>query len=211
TTLGRFDLYFGTQDNNLWASGDDGATWINPVGHEGFYIEQQHRVAAAADSKTTFTACSPCVNFVADPLFTNVAVWPDVTTPPTGNPKIVRGSSRVQGVDPTGAGAFTKGLAVTTNVGSSWAQYANIPQDRKDIPKLSDPGLVPVLYHSIRTGFDPARNFDIDTLARVVEKLSAPGASVSFPLMKNCGGLGINLTNLVWYQVFGVDPGYTQH
>jgi len=209
TGLTRYDLYFGTQDNNLFASGNMGGTWINPVCCEGFFIELQHRVAVAADSKTTFVTCGACIDLFSDPLFTGVAGWPDVTSPPVANPKFVRQALRVQGVDSTAA--FARGFAATGNLGLTWSQYATFPEDRRDLPKLSNPWLLPVLYQSIRTGWDATRGFEIDHFARIVKRFFGAGAFVTYPLMNNFGGLGINPTMFAWYQVFGVDPGNTLH
>jgi photosystem II stability/assembly factor-like uncharacterized protein len=209
TALARYDLYFGTQDNNLLASGNLGSTWINPVCCEGFFIESQHRVATAADSKTTFVTCGACVNLLADPLFTNVVLWPNPTSA-TGAPKIVRKLFHVQTVD-SGPAFLARGSAVTRNLGATWGQYASFLEDPRDIPKLSDPGFFPVLYQPIRTGWDVTRGFEINHLARVVKTFFGGGGFVTYPLMNNFGGLGINPTMFAWYQVFGVDPGNTQH
>jgi photosystem II stability/assembly factor-like uncharacterized protein len=210
TSLPRYDLYFGTQDNSLWASGNMGTSWIDANQGEGFFIGTQHRVATAADSKTTFAACGPCANYIAGPLFTGVAPWPDATTPPVGNPQIVRKSFHVQAVD-SGPAFLARGLAVTTNLGSTWSQYATFLEDRRDLPKVSDPGTDPVLYQSIRAGFDMTRGFEINQLVRVVKSPVSAGASATYPLMNNFGGLGINPTMFAWYQVFAVDPLNTQH
>ena len=210
TDISRHDLYFGTQDNSLFASGDNGATWINPVCCEGFFIEREHRVATSANSKITFVACAGCGDFMTDPLFTGFAGWPDATSPPAGNPKIISRNVYVQGVE-TG-GAFTKGMARTTNLGGAWNQYANIAEDRRDLPKLAIPGAVrPVVYQSIRTGWNGAGGFEVNTLARVVKNAIGSGATVGYPTNTNFGGLGINPTMFAWYQVFGVDPGSTMH
>jgi len=210
TGFPRYDLYFGTQDNGLLASGNLGATWVSPPGGEGFFIELQHRVAIAADSKTTFVTCGPCINNIADPLFTGVLPWPDPTSPSMSSPKIVRKSFHVQAVD-SGPVFFSRGLAVTLNLGSTWSQYAAYPEDWRDLPKVSDPGLLPVLYQAIRTGYDSSRRFEIDHLVRVVKSPVGSGGDVTYPLMNNFGGLGINPTMFAWYQVFAVDPGNTQH
>ena len=36
---GHTDLYFGTQDNHLWASRDEGRNWPAPYGNEGSFIQ----------------------------------------------------------------------------------------------------------------------------------------------------------------------------
>ena len=215
--IGRYDMYFGTQDNDLWSSGDDGVSWTMGARWEGFFIEAKRRVARESDSKATFVACAGCGNFVSGSLFSSVAGWPNPTGPLAGNPKIVRNSFHVQGVDATSPSLFSKGLAVTTDFGTSWQQYVTLPEERRDLPKLSDPPAtrfrlrVPVLYQSIRTGFDATRNFEINHLARIVKRRSTSGATVSYPAMNNFGGLGINPTMFAWYQVFAVDPGNTSH
>src|SRR5262249_1662996 len=147
---------------------------------------------------------------IADSELTGVAGWPDATSPPTGNPKIVRRSYHVQGVNAT-PGTFTKGLAVTSNLGASWSQYATFPEDRRDLPKLSYPGLVPVLYQAIRTGWYAPGSFEINTLVRITKRFFGPGVFITYPSMNNFGGLGINPTMFAWYQVYGVDPGNTLH
>lgn len=209
STLGRHDLYFGTQDNNLWSSSDGGVTWTEGTCCEGFFIEGQHRVATATDSKIAFVACAACSNLLSGPLFSGIAGWPNPAGNVAGNPKIVRKSFHVQGVD--ASTSFSKGLAVTTNLGSSWQQYVSFPEDRRDLPKVSDPGFIPVLYQSIRTGWYAPGNFEINHLARIVKHFLSPGASVYYPAMNNFGGLGINPTMFAWYQVFAVDPGNTNH
>ena len=102
-------------------------------------------------------------------------------------------------------------MAVTTNLGSTWSQYALFPEDWRDLPKLSDPGMLPVLYQSVRTGFDATRNFEINQLVRIEKSAAGSGGSASYPLMNNFGGLGINPAQIPSYQVFAVDPGNTQH
>lgn len=206
----RYDLYFGTQDNG-WSTSSNLGAWSIHTSGDVFYIENQHRVATAADSKTTFSTCGPCDNWVAaDPLFTGNSLWPDPASPRTGAPKIVRKSFHVEAAD-SSAVLFGRGLAVTTNLGSTWSQYALFPEDWRDLPKLSDPGILPVLYQSVRTGFDAARDFEINQLVRIDRSPAGSGGSASYPLMNNFGGLGISPVQLLTYQVFAVDPGNAQH
>jgi photosystem II stability/assembly factor-like uncharacterized protein len=206
--LNRHDLYFATQDNNLWASGDGGRNWVNPVCCEGFFIEAERRVPQAADSKVSFVACGSCVDLAADPLFTNVNGWRDAQTPPNGNPKIIGRSQHIQGVSRDTV--FTKGFAYSANLGASWAQYASFPEDRLDLPKLARTWLVPVLYQPIRISMTSSGR-NVDKLVRITGSRFFPTGSVSYPLMNNFGGLGINPTMFAWYEVFAVDPFDSRH
>lgn len=216
---GRYDLYFGTQDKDLRASGDMGTTWPALVCCEGFFLEMKKRVATASDSQVTFVACSGCGNYRSGALFGGVAGWPNPPGGVVGNPVILDTSLHIQGVG-TQAG-FTKGFAVTQAMGSSWTQYAEVPEDRYDIAKTSRthghlgvPGSLksrPVQYQSVRVGFDPVRMLDITHLVRLTKRPSSATATVYYPAMNSFGGFGINPTMFAWYQVFGVDPKDARH
>lgn len=206
--VGSHDLYFGTQDNNLWASGDDGATWINPFCCEGFFIERLNRVATAGDSKVNYVSCGACGDWISNPLFSGAAGWSDPANI-TGNPKIVSKGFYVQAVNDSAS--LKKGFASTSNFGASWQQYAKFPEDVRDLPKQSRWWFLPVLYQSIRTGWDATDGFEINHLVRVSRNFIFPGTSVSYPAMNNFGGLGINPTMFAWYQVLGVDPMDSSH
>ena len=69
----------------------------------------------------------------------------------------------------------------------------------------------PVLYHSIRTGFNATLNLGINHLVRLTKRRATSTASVYYPAMNGFGGLGINPTMFAWYQVFGVDPKDSRH
>ena len=209
TSLSRYDLYFGTQDNGWSSSPNLGATWDIHDSGDVLYIELQHRVATASDSKTTVMICGVCHNFVADPLFSGVNYWPDPASPRVGSPKIVRKSFHVEAAD-SGAVLMGRGLGVTTNLGSTWSQYATFAEDWRDLPKLSDPGLLPVLYQSVRTGFDATLGFEINGLVRIEKSTAGFSGSAMYPQMNNFGGLGRTPASL-GYIVFAVDPGNTQH
>jgi uncharacterized repeat protein (TIGR01451 family) len=109
------DLYIGTQDNQLWASGDNGTTWPNDVASEGFFLEAPH--SAAGHGQTVVgQRCAPCSTFVATDHFDTVKSWVD---PPTG-----RGVAYL--VKP---GRFVEVAGNTVYVGSSgsWPTSAAIP------------------------------------------------------------------------------------
>ena len=108
-----------------------------------------------------------------------------------------------------------KGLAITTNLGGSWQQFARFADDRRDLPKLASPGgglRVSMVYQAYRApGWAPG-GVEINHLLRVRKNPRLPGlASVLYPAMANFGGLGINPTMFAWYQVYAVDPADAYH
>lgn len=56
------DLYFGTQDNDSWASKDNGATWSAAVCCEGFYFQTPHSAATDVGQTVSFVTCAGCFN-----------------------------------------------------------------------------------------------------------------------------------------------------
>jgi photosystem II stability/assembly factor-like uncharacterized protein len=211
----RDDLYFGTQDNHVWASSDGGATWPSAVGGEGFYIEAQRRVATTADSAITFVACgNPCANLVSDTLLVNTRGWPNPTGLVAGNPVSLDRARHLQLVD--NSTDFSKGLAITTGLGTSWRQYATFdvspPLITRGLAKLGRPGTESVsliAYQPYHAGFDSGS--EIQHLMLIHQPPRAAAATLYFPLMRNFGGLGINRTMFAWYQVFAIDPGDPLH
>jgi hypothetical protein len=212
----RHDLYFGTQDNNLYSSENGGATWTFGICCEGFFIEALHHVPTAADSQITFESCGTCANHVSGALFTGIVDWKN----PPGYllaPKIIGKSFHVQAINDSGS--MRKGVAATQDLGASWQQYVVFPEDSKDLPKLSKfQHLLPVLYQSIRTGWDLTRKIEIDHLVRIsssaqpLSGVASPGTvTITYPAMNDFGGLGINPTTFAWYQVFGVNPRDSAH
>lgn len=210
----RDDLYFGTQDNNLWASGDGGASWPHAVRAEGFYIEAQRRVATAADSKITFVACGACANRISDVLLTNDMTWQNPAGPVVGNPVILDQARRWQLVD--NSEDFSQGSAVTANLGANWRQYATFrvapPVASRGLAKLgrsASESVSLVAYQPYLAGWVGGN--EIQHLMLIHQAPRATTATISFPLMRNFGGLGINPTEYAWYQVFAIDPADPLH
>jgi len=205
----RHDLYFGTQDNALWASGDAGQTWINPILWEGFHIEAEPRVPREIDSKVTLVNCGTCVQTMTDALFFNPTRWSNAQTPSAGDPKILRRSLHAQGVKADNS--FAKGFAVSTDLGLTWQQHATFNEDRLSMPRLVRPGgRLFVLYQAIRTGMSTS-GVQIDHLARITGSGLASPPAVRYPSMTNFGGLGVIPTVFAWYEVFDADPANSRH
>jgi hypothetical protein len=226
------NLYFGTQDNSLWSSGDTGKTWTRCC-NEGGYFEGEYRIATPSDGQITFYASA---NLSLPGQLFNLA--PDDSNHPDGEvewklpgcedcggPKIIKKDFHVQGVNsvlditgPTPKFLWYKGLAAFTPdfIGTlKWQQYARIDEDRKDLPRLSVTPKkgIPILYQVTRKGFDPTAQTENQGLARIVKKTNANGASVSYPAMNNLGEFGAPATMTPrWeYRVLAVDPGNPNH
>src|SRR5262249_54982693 len=150
-----------------------------------------------------------------DPLFVNATGWANTPGQVSGNPRALGLKWHVQGVEPDAT--FKRGLAVTTDLGTTWSQFATFPETRLDLPKLSVPAsrwemYRKVLYQAVRVGTDPATGLTIDHLVRASKSPFFPGAaSVHYPAMTGFGGLGINPTMFAWYEVFGVNPDNPNH
>src|SRR5205823_5541441 len=148
-----------------------------------------------------------CADFMTDPLFTNLAGWNSPVSS-AGDPTIISRSLHVQPVNQSTT--FMKGMTYTTNLSTSWLQYVTFPEDRLPRTRLSQPGGIPVIYQGIRTSMTSSGR-NIDKLVRITRNAAGPTAFATYPAMNNFGGLGINPTMFAWYEVFGVDPGNSQH
>jgi photosystem II stability/assembly factor-like uncharacterized protein len=232
----RHNLYFGTQDNSLWSSGDSGTTWTRCC-NEGGYFEGEYRVAVSGDSQITLFAFGNGAQKLQGMLFTcppipppncdaGVDPWQLPKLQKSGIPKIIKKNFHVQGVnsvvDPERISpvVWSKGLGFTTDLGQTWQQYAKFNDDRRDLPKFSAPPkakIGPVLYQAIRVGKDPQKG-EITQLARIAKKKGQLNtlAAVTVPTdtnnyMKNFGGIGTGPTMNTDYRVFDVDSGDVNH
>lgn len=76
-------LYFGTQDNDIWASTDGGSTWPRQIPFEGFTVQIPSFSVTPSAPTVTGVRCGPCRNYQADPSFT---AWADSWIDPPGTP-----------------------------------------------------------------------------------------------------------------------------
>jgi hypothetical protein len=195
------DLYFATQDNFIWASGDAGVTWPTNVCCEGFFLNIWRQPLPADQTRLTGVDCGPCFNFISGPLLAGFGGFPN---PPNdaGNPRLLKPGAYVQNTRVTGLSGNIYNL--TTNTGASWTPRYAFPEDPQDLPKVAGPVANPVIYTAIKlSGTRPDGN-PIFGLKRVADTLAAGS-----PVLSNIGGigsLGIFPTEFAWYKPFGVDP-----
>src|SRR5262249_4261744 len=145
------DLYFGTQDNSLWASPDDGLTWPNRVDSEGFYLQMADRTETHNGQTITGQACFTCNNFQTEAHFVNQKPWTD---PPGGGPAIGAPVFIDAGVyvewAQVAANKFQ--LYITTTTGAAWTRIdGTIIETGKDfgLPLVAGPPRRPTLYQVV--------------------------------------------------------------
>lgn len=194
-------LYVATQDNKLWSATIWGGIHES---HDGsaFYVEGPRIVDPTKENeKAQVTFVAGVHTRLAQQHLDPVTPWNDPTGA-AGKPAFIREQSWVQQVQ--------NGLAVTTDSGGTWQQFAVYPEEPRDIPKLGAAGddarHVPTImyqpYRRPRMNRVPASN----RLMRIHRDPGEIGdATVFYAAMNGFGGLGINPTMFAWYQVFGVD------
>lgn len=198
------DYYFGTMDNNLWASGDSGATWPGVVAFEGFFIQLPHSSPTSAGQKVTFVACAGCNQYLSGPLFSGVVGWPQ---PPhnSGNPVVVDQGVYVEWTQPSPPSSQ---LSLTTNTGGSWTAVSGavVNLGLSGLLKVAGPAASPTVYQAVsrpgnRTGLVKITGIRTGT-ATVTDADNGLQSIDSY-----CNGQG----TLVCPTVFGVDPSNPNH
>jgi hypothetical protein len=198
------DLYFGTQDNDLWASGDNGATWPNNVHWEGFYIQTPHDSPTDSGQTITFVACSGCSNRKSAAHFTSVANW---NNPPGGggNPFVIDQGVYIQWSAPSPP---TNQLYLSADGGATWTAVtgASTTLQLSDHPFIAGPPANPVVYQEVvrpggRTGLIQITGVRTGTA-------TITNADTG---LNNIGFWSMGQGTFRFAQVFAVDPNNSQH
>ena len=143
------DIYFGTQDNDIWASSDNGVTWPNVQCCEGFFFQIPHSAPTNAGQTITGVVCGGCYTFGGSALFGSIPPWnnPLATTPPgctfnctanpNQNPFLVEPAVYVEFAQPNlGPPVVNANFALyrTVNTGGSWTKV--------NLQSPTSPGLI---------------------------------------------------------------------
>ena len=193
------DLYFGTQDNSNWASGDTGATWVNPLCCEGFFLNVWREPLSEDRTRVTGVTCAGCSNFSAGRLLTGVTGWPN---PPNdaGNPRLLRPGSYIQNTALPGLSASLFNLS--TDTGATWTPRYGFPEAALDLSRPG--GASPVVYTAVKVPGATPDGFERVGIKRIAGVLGGGSPMVSD--VGGLGSLGIFPTMFAWYKPFGVDP-----
>lgn len=152
------DLWFGTQDNSIYGSSDNGATWPNNDCCEGFGFQAPRTAPSDDGQRLTYVTCGPCSNRKSGIHLDGPGGWSD---PPgkavgadAGYPVLLRPSAdtyvqwRETGTPPIDQ------LYLTTDAGSNWTAVsgATINTGLVSHPFVAGPGSSPTIYQLTNGG-----------------------------------------------------------
>jgi photosystem II stability/assembly factor-like uncharacterized protein len=208
----QIHLYFGTQDNDIWASSDGGYTWSNNLRYEGFYIRVPRFESNLTQTRVTGVACGACYNFITEVGLKNNKGW---NNPPDGDSKndfdgwpflINKGHYYQVAIDQDHAPSVRK-IMFTDNTGKNWKkQKATTTAHLYNRPQISSPSQNQTkIYHCvIRNTFTP-NGEKVNGLVRI-EDIYKNQANVYDADGTGFGSIGIFPTMFAWYPVFAVHP-----
>jgi hypothetical protein len=200
---GHSDFYFGTQDNDIWASGDSGVTWPGQICCEGFFFQVTHISPTDAGQTVTGVTCAACINFRTGAHFAGFAAWPNPPGAVTGNPFLVGPGAYVQFNQPSPPAST---LNYSPDTGMTWTAVATIPQTLSGRPQIAGPAAAPTVYQGIRK---PGNNVGLLRITGLT-----PGPATVVPADTGLSSIGIYCMGqgtFVCPTVFGVDPSNAQH
>lgn len=204
---GKSDLYFATQDNNIYASPDEGSTWPNNICCEGFFLNISRDFLPPANTKLSGVDCSGCFNFISGPLLSGQTSFPN---PPnnTGNPCLLKPDNYIQSDTLPGA-PTTSIFSLTTNTGASWVPKYAFSEAVMELPKTAGNKTDPVIFTAVRKPGATPDGQEIIQIKKVADILRTGS-----PLVSDIGGfgsIGIFPTMFAWYKVYGVDKHDPNH
>ncbi|MFL6234555.1 MAG: hypothetical protein ACJ76N_15595 [Thermoanaerobaculia bacterium] len=214
------DLFIGTQDNCLWASPDDGRSWINARCPEGFALQMKRSTPSHTNEIITGVDMG-FGNFKSSDHFANFDHWND---PPNnaGNPFLIDTGKYIQYTRATGSAAT--GIALTLDTGGTW-NPVRIPASTTPFtfapspvhfPQIVGPPANPRIYQAVnRPGSNPAGpnigliRIDLDVANRTATSANAEGSGSGS--LGSLGAYGPGQGTFTTPAVFGADPGDPQH
>ncbi|HKH47381.1 MAG TPA: hypothetical protein VKM72_22215, partial [Thermoanaerobaculia bacterium] len=198
---GVADLYFATQDNDIWASPDLGRTWPARTCCEGFFLNVPRQPLPPEETRLTGVACGDCLNVLSEPLLANVGGFPN---PPNnnGNPRLLKPGAYVQNTRLPGIDASLFNL--TTDTGGVWTPRYGFPEPPLSLSQIAGPAETPVVFTPVKVPGSTPDGAELVGIRRITDVLGSGTPMVS--QVSGFGSLGTFPTMFAWYQPFGVDP-----
>jgi photosystem II stability/assembly factor-like uncharacterized protein len=206
-------LYFGTQDNDIWASSDGGYTWPQKVTSEGYYIRVPRFESDITQTRVTGVACWVCKNFISEAVLKNAKAWKN---PPDGDSKndfdgwpflIRKGHYYQVAIDQDHAPSVRK-IMFTDDTGEkdSWKQKATTTAHLYTRPQISSPSQNQTkIYHCVERNTFTPKGYKVYGLVRI-EDIYKNQADVYNADGTGFGSIGLFPTMFAYYPVFAVHP-----
>lgn len=175
---GVTNLYAGTQDNGIYVSQDNAATWSRPVGADGYNVLADR----TAPERVFYRVCFGCGDAIAGPGLTGAAAFND---PPGQVPNTARATQfgpRSYAFVTSDGGTPAQWTAwVTTDEGATWTQLgpSPLPGGPGEI-KASGPAASPVFYLRLVVAGTP-RIYRLSGALDATATLSLATAGLGFP------------------------------
>ena len=200
----HLDLYYSTQDNDIKASDDGGATWKGSICCEGAFLRADGANPAHVDAPVTGRHCDGCKNFVVPPHVGQQASPPAFKNAASsaGPPFQLIGQTYLQEVVNTGTTPASGDYFLTFDQGTTWAPAFSLPVARKGIAQFAGSLANPVTYVGVQRGVGAGLfRASVVTGPVTVRRADSTGIFV----------LGVLGTGQAGYAVFGVDPANPEH
>jgi len=205
----HLDLYYGTQDNDIKASDDGGATWKGSICCEGAFLRADGANPAHVDAPVTGRRCGGCKQFVVPPHVGQQPDPPPFPNAPNGSPASqagppfqLIGPTYLQEVPNPGTNPASGDYFLTLDQGTTWAPAFSLPLMRIGIAQFAGSLDNPVTYVGVQKG-----------IAAGLFRASGVTGQVAVRRADSTGvfALGIFRTGQALYTVFGVDPANPDH
>ena len=193
------DLYFGTQDNSIWASPDEGGTWPANFSSEGYYLDIPRDFYPLGITKLSGVYCLPCFNFIADPQFLGVSNFADAPNQVAAPKLLTQPGEYIQQTETQGLDDSFFDL--TTNTGINWTPRFSFPEPVWGRPEVANDNVVYMPVHEPGTTSTGAPLVELKRVSGVLGN--------NTPLISNVSGfgsLGFHGFLLAGRGSFGVDP-----
>ena len=233
TSRGNTDIYFGTQDNNLYASGNGGSAWNHSTPSEGFLLEHASRVREDAEAELAFVSCGACGNRFSGRLFSSLTSAIPPPVPNSVTLKYLNTKAWLTFAYPDNTSApgtmgstsfwYTSDYTIRSGVAPSWTLMNTQPNFvPRGIARKSGSGSEQVLYQAFKAFSDAGDDVggtDGSGIQRVklmrMRVTMGPGSSFTseplYPAMRNFGSIGVFPTEFAWYEMFAANPVNPQH
>lgn len=199
------DLYFGTQDNMVWASSDEGLNWSRSICCEGFYLEIPRDYYPDNTTRFTATTCGPCGYPFTNKLFSNYTNFPS-TEKQIAQAKLLKPGYYLQPQKMNMASPVR--MMLTTNNGGNWSPSYSFNREYWGFSKSTDHDNILSMYTPILNG-NTSKGSDKISIYRAID--IAPSTTPIVSTISGFGSLGIFGTMFAWYKPFAVNPRNPNH